>query len=697
MSSRIPGASKKAGPSSSRPSFQFADRGDAPPPTKKIKTKPLISIARPPMFDLSGIQQSSQTQSKSQDLEGKGKRKDVQFVERLQADDRLWIDIYEPANEEELAVHKRKVQDVRQWLVEAFEGGPSGKLKKYRRILVLTGPAGTAKTATIRILSAELGCEVLEWRNATDDQFSASEDDWGSIGEYEGLAEKFRTFLTRAASCRPLFTASTVAPQSTQSTQSSRTSQLTPSASASSTSSAGPSSSRRQLILLEDLPNILHSGTQTSFHAALEAFVAASEASVAPLVLIISDAGLRGESADGDGPRWRSRAKETIDVRNVLPPSLLNSPYVTQISFNPIAATYMRPALKSLLDRHFSSSSASGTRPTKEVLDVIVESSNGDIRSAIMALQFACTADKNPHKPAKGAKKGTKSKGPSTAVMLEAVTRREQSLALFHLLGKIMYNKRKGDPPPQSASAKDIRRDQEIDSRLKDPPPLPPHLRDHERKASRVDVETLYADTPIDASLLSLYIHQNYTQYCNSLDECEALMDSLSWADASGGETWYQANPHQFHLVALGTLHALPTPVPRRNQKPYKPAFFENLRRQNEAEDGVRDVQMWLQQLGSMPVASWNPRDVALGVGTLLRAGESSGRFATQAPYTHRAFSRLEFGQDSGATAELADEDGAVPDVPDVEREVRSRAATTQVDEEQITGKYLSDDDIEEW
>lgn len=32
----------------------------------------------------------------------------------------------------ELAVHKRKVEDVRQWLLEAFEGGPSAKLRKYR-------------------------------------------------------------------------------------------------------------------------------------------------------------------------------------------------------------------------------------------------------------------------------------------------------------------------------------------------------------------------------------------------------------------------------------------------------------------------------------------------------------------------------------------------------------------------------------
>ena len=47
----------------------------------------------------------------------------------------------------------------------------------------------------------------------------------------------------------------------------------------------------------------------------------------------------------------------------------------------------------------------------------------------------------------------------------------------------------------------------------------------------------LYADTPIDGSLLSLYVHQNYTQYCNELDECAALMDTLSWADASGGDS----------------------------------------------------------------------------------------------------------------------------------------------------------------
>ena len=159
-----------------------------------------------------------------------------------------------------------------------------------------------------------------------DEQFSRSDGDWNGI-KYEGLVDKFRMFLTRASTCRPIFPSQTSASH-TQSTQGSRTSQVPASG---SSSSCGASSSRRQVILLEDLPNILHPATQSSFHAALDDFVRAPDGGVSPLVIIVSDAGLRGEDAEEGGARWRSRSKDAIDVRNVLPPHLLNSPYVTQI------------------------------------------------------------------------------------------------------------------------------------------------------------------------------------------------------------------------------------------------------------------------------------------------------------------------------------------------------------------------------
>jgi cell cycle checkpoint protein len=67
-----------------------------------------------------------------------------------EVDTRLWVDTYEPQSEvrhetkdalymnsnarrkAELAVHVRKVKDVRDWLTEAFERGPGDKLRKYR-------------------------------------------------------------------------------------------------------------------------------------------------------------------------------------------------------------------------------------------------------------------------------------------------------------------------------------------------------------------------------------------------------------------------------------------------------------------------------------------------------------------------------------------------------------------------------------
>lgn len=175
--------------------------------------------------------------------------------------------------------------------------------------------------------------------------------------------------------------------------------------------------------------------------------------------------------------------------------------------FNPIAPTLMKKALTGLIDRHFKSKSSLSSvfiPPSKDIIDTIVESANGDIRSAIMTLQFSCIPGKQSH-----GRKG----GSCTTIPIEALTRRESGLALFHLIGKVMYNKRlssgfsceqlvegltretlagKGDPLSASATAKDIRKEKELDTMLKDPPKLPWHLQEHERRASRVDVDVCF-------------------------------------------------------------------------------------------------------------------------------------------------------------------------------------------------------------
>ncbi|EMD36255.1 hypothetical protein CERSUDRAFT_52549 [Gelatoporia subvermispora B] len=586
------------------------------------------------------------------------------------ADDQLWVDKYEPTSEEDLAVHKKKVQGVRQWLLESLEGGSNGKLRKYRRILALTGPAGVGKTATIRVLARELGFDILEWRNTMDEQYSLDDD----YGEYEGLSEKFQAFLARAGRCHSIFSASTQ-------------SQPPSSAVSGGSSVSSASQPKRQIILLEDLPNILHPGTRDAFHDSLNAFVGAGEFGVAPMIIIISDTGVRGEGGDGDvgssTNAWRAR-REAVDVRSVLPPNLLASP------FNPIAPKILRKALQTLLRSRFAKST--GVSASKEVIDLIVDSSNGDIRSAIMALQFACIHDADAQSE-RGSRKG--SKGVIPRALLEAVTRREQSLALFHLLGKLLYNKRKDDPPAPSASAKDIQRDRDFDSRLQNPPPLPPHLGEHHRRTSRVDA--LYADTPIDASLLSLYVHQNYSQYCETMEQCDTLAEWLSWIDASGGETWQQANPHHFHLLALSTLHSLPSPVVRRSQKPYKPVFFDTLRRARNAEDALGDVRNWLlhcpDQTEEGRAGGWTKGDIALRSGGVLKARTLSGMRA-YVPPAHKLFSRLEWNKGAGDLSQLAEGDDV--DVPDAEPFDDPEWADGRERRSESEGAWQDDDEIED-
>jgi cell cycle checkpoint protein len=116
------------------------------------------------------------------------------------------------------------------------------------------------------------------------------------------MSVKFETFLSRASSYSSLsFKSST---------------QLT----------------TKRLILLEDLPNILHLGTRETFHSALESFVHATP--TCPLVIIVSDSGTRGEARDSAGGWQAGGSKDVaIDIRSVLPKSLLGGPYVTEIKY----------------------------------------------------------------------------------------------------------------------------------------------------------------------------------------------------------------------------------------------------------------------------------------------------------------------------------------------------------------------------
>ncbi|XP_014824540.1 PREDICTED: cell cycle checkpoint protein RAD17 [Poecilia mexicana] len=106
--------------------------------------------------------------------------------------DEPWVDKYSPCSQGELAVHKKKTEEVEKWMrthTKATKGG----------ILILTGPSGSGKTATVQVLSTKLGVRVQEWTNP-----ASAEPHLGSLSEWrsQGLScssqlAQFQEFLLR--------------------------------------------------------------------------------------------------------------------------------------------------------------------------------------------------------------------------------------------------------------------------------------------------------------------------------------------------------------------------------------------------------------------------------------------------------------------------------------------------------------------
>ena len=70
--------------------------------------------------------------------------------------------------------------------------------------------------------------------------------------------------------------------------------------------------------------------------------------------------------------------------------------------------------------------------------------------------------------------------------------------------------------------------------------------------------------------------------------------------NADSSDQWYDANPHTFHMLALGTLHSLPSPVQRTGQLICKPEFFGALRREQAAGDALERTSSWLSSVRSL-------------------------------------------------------------------------------------------------
>lgn len=509
-----------------------------------------------------------------------------------------WIERFAPTTLDELAVHKRKVNDVQRWLNEAFEA------RQGKKLLVLKGSAGTGKTMTLRLLSSTLGFQIHEWRNPV-----------GSVSSPEGYVSVmtlFEDFLARTTTYGSLSFGDegTAHPAETY-------------------KKSGDLHDGKQIILVEEFPFSL-GGTSTtlqSFRAIMQQHLASfsdqsdSARTSAILVMVISETLVSTTTAPG----------ESFTAYQILGSEILTHPAVTVIEFNPIAPTILTKALDLVI---LKEARKSGRRkaPGPQVIKRLSEI--GDVRSAVSSLEFFCVrgdecdgwGTKIAFKKPKGATKDL----PLTRMeldSLEAMSQRENSLGIFHSVGKVIYNKREATSGSERAV-----------------PQPPTYFPQHRRPTvPEVNVEKLINELGTDTDTFLAALHENYILSCagstseDTSDSVNGCIDALSDADLvsstpfsrSGFRGSFQRNSADslrqdemsFHVGVQGVLFSLPSPVRRiavpegitqgqgRGKKTdaYK-IFYPNslrIRRQQEEIEGMLDAWVQRAETGGLTSASF--------------------------------------------------------------------------------------------
>ncbi|KAK1833808.1 cell cycle checkpoint protein RAD17 [Podospora conica] len=542
-------------------------------------------------------------------------------------DTRPWSERFAPVNLEELAVHKKKVADVRRWLEDVL----GGRLRQ--RLLILKGAAGSGKTTTLQLLAKDMHCEVLEWRNPNTT--------YGMGPGYQSAASQFEEFLGRGGKFGQLEMESDTTPPPPS-------------------HGPAPSSSDRRIILIEEFPNtfVRSSTGLLSFRNAILQFLAAnipalsnfgqtrSSEPITPIVMIVSETLLTTASASAD----------SFTAHRLLGPEILRHPGTGIIEFNAVAPTLLAKALELIVQKE---ARKSGRRRTPGPLVLKRLADIGDIRSSISSLEFLCVKGDGETdwgskvaftKPKRGAKDvPAMTKGETDSLQL--VSQREATLGIFHAVGKVVYNKRAEQPFLAGST--------ELAAET-----LPNYLTHLSRpKKSEVAVESLMDETGTDTSTFISALHENYALSCEqnnpleantSLDYLNSCLDYLSdsdilcpswdiffsnkggssggWAGKDSGSHILRQDEMAFQVAVRGLLFSLPSPVKRQAHpggrggdsfKMYYPAYLKLWRAKEELE-GV--VDMWATKILKGEEGGPGPPHESLTSGSaMFRKAQPSG------------------------------------------------------------------------
>ncbi|KAK4793573.1 hypothetical protein SAY86_024008 [Trapa natans] len=293
----------------------------------------------------------------------------------------LWADRYKPCTFEDLAVHKKKVDEVKAWFEQKIQ---VSKGNHDSNVLLITGPAGVGKSATVKVIASHLGAMLFEWRVPTPTIWQEHMYSSNTGMQYISKLDEFEIFVERIRNyglVSPSITGRPLSPV---------------------------------ILLIDDLPLTFSRIAYTRLKNSLHLLV---RSACSPTVILITD------TDHSDSANDTTRNFEELK-------SFLEEVGARKISFNPITSSSIKRTLSKVCKQE-------RCHVTAEQLDLIAKASGGDIRQAIASLQLFSINKNVSTNPTLSDSAERKDGNPSGILF-----GRDETLSLFHALGKFLHNKR---------------------------------------------------------------------------------------------------------------------------------------------------------------------------------------------------------------------------------------------------------------
>ncbi|XP_016560477.2 cell cycle checkpoint protein RAD17 isoform X2 [Capsicum annuum] len=254
----------------------------------------------------------------------------------LRCSNETWIDKHKPHLLEELAVQKKKVDEVKTW----FEQRQKAAMDGHSNVLLVAGPSGVGKTATIHAIASHLGVTIWEWTTPTPTVWAEHLHNSNSGLQYMSKLDEFEGFVERVRKYGL-------------------------------TSPTLMGSQASTILVVDDLPVVNRRDAYGRLERCLTLLVQLVRI---PTAIVITNYD-KNDSAD-----YSTRCWEELLVS-------LHSAGACKVNFNPVTVYSIKRTLNTICRKEQRVVGA-------DTIELIAKASGGDIRHAINSLQYLCLKER---------------------------------------------------------------------------------------------------------------------------------------------------------------------------------------------------------------------------------------------------------------------------------------------------------------